>query len=42
MLIDSVADFDAIDSFDDEAPIKPDEKGRYWVPQPGQDTDLVV
>jgi predicted dehydrogenase len=37
-----LADFDAIDSFDDEAPIKPDEKGRYWVPQPGQDTDLVV
>jgi predicted dehydrogenase len=37
-----LADFDAIDSFDDEAPIKPDEKGRYWIPTPGQDTDLVV
>lgn len=37
-----LADFDSIDSFDDEAPIKPDEKGHYWVPQPGQDTDLVV
>jgi len=37
-----LADFDSIDSFDDEAPIKPDEKGRYWIPTPGQDTDLVV
>jgi predicted dehydrogenase len=37
-----LANFDAIDSFDDEAPIKPDEKGRYWIPTPGQDTDLVV
>ena len=37
-----LANFDSIDSFDDEAPIKPDEKGRYWIPTPGQDTDLVV
>jgi predicted dehydrogenase len=37
-----LANFDAIDSFDDEAPIKPDEKGRYWIPTPGQDTELVV
>jgi myo-inositol 2-dehydrogenase/D-chiro-inositol 1-dehydrogenase len=38
----SLANTDAMDDFSDEAPLKPDDDGRYWVPQPGQDPELVV
>jgi hypothetical protein len=37
-----LANFDAIDSFDDEAPVEPDSNGKYWIPVPGQDPELVV
>jgi hypothetical protein len=37
----SLANTDAMDSFDDEAPLLP-EDGKYWVPTPGLDTELVV
>jgi myo-inositol 2-dehydrogenase / D-chiro-inositol 1-dehydrogenase len=36
-----LANFDELDSFTDEAPIKP-ENGKYWVPVPGKDFDLVI
>ena len=32
----SLADFDSLHSFDDEAPIQPDREGNYEVPMPGQ------
>lgn len=32
----SLADFDAIHSFEDTAPIQPDENGQYKVPMPGK------
>jgi predicted dehydrogenase len=38
----ALANFDAIDSFDDEAPVEPDSNGKYWIPVPGQDPELVV
>ncbi len=38
----ALANFDAIDSFDDEAPLEPGPDGKYWVPVPGQDPELVV
>jgi hypothetical protein len=38
----SLAITDAMDDFSDEAPLKPDDDGRYWVPQPGRDAELVV
>ena len=37
----SLANTDAMDSFEDEAPLQP-EDGKYWVPTPGLDTELVV
>jgi myo-inositol 2-dehydrogenase / D-chiro-inositol 1-dehydrogenase len=37
----ALANFDAINNFQDEAPLKP-ENGKYWIPTPGQDTELVV
>ncbi len=38
----ALANFDALDSFDDEAPITPGADGKYWIPTPGQDPELVV
>ena len=38
----ALANFDAIDSFDDEAPVEPGPDGKYWIPVPGQDPELVV
>ncbi|MEQ1830360.1 MAG: Gfo/Idh/MocA family oxidoreductase [Pirellula sp.] len=37
----ALANYDEINSFKSEAPIKP-EDGKYWIPVPGVDTDLVV
>ncbi|MCF7963539.1 MAG: Gfo/Idh/MocA family oxidoreductase [Pirellula sp.] len=37
----SLANTDALDSFKSEAPIQP-ENGKYWVPTPGVDPELVV
>jgi predicted dehydrogenase len=38
----ALANFDAIDEFSDEAPLEPDASGKYWIPVPGQDPELVV
>lgn len=38
----SLANTDAMDEFSREAPVKPDEDGRYWIPTVGQDADFVV
>ena len=37
----SLANTDAMSSFDNEAPIQP-EDGKYWVPTPGIDPELVI
>jgi myo-inositol 2-dehydrogenase / D-chiro-inositol 1-dehydrogenase len=37
----SLANTDSLHSFEDEAPIQP-EDGKYWVPVPGVDPELVV
>jgi len=37
----SLANTDAMSSFQSEAPIQP-EDGKYWVPTPGQDPELVI
>lgn len=39
----SLADYDSLNSFDDEAPIQPVD-GKYWIPTPGvrDDIELVV
>jgi predicted dehydrogenase len=37
----SLANTDAMNSFQSEAPLQP-ENGKYWIPVPGVDTDLVV
>jgi myo-inositol 2-dehydrogenase / D-chiro-inositol 1-dehydrogenase len=37
----ALANTDAMSSFADEAPLQP-EDGKYWVPTPGQDPELVV
>ena len=37
----SLANTDAMTSFKNDAPFYP-EDGKYWVPTPGRDTDLVV
>jgi hypothetical protein len=39
----SLANTDAMDTFQREAPLQPDKDGKYWVPSPGRDeADLVV
>jgi myo-inositol 2-dehydrogenase/D-chiro-inositol 1-dehydrogenase len=38
----SLANTDAMDTFSREAPIQPDKDGKYWVPKPGKDPELVV
>jgi predicted dehydrogenase len=37
----SLANTDAMSSFKDEAPLQP-EDGKYWIPTPGQDPELIV
>ena len=37
----SLANTDAMSSFSDEAPLHP-ENGKYWVPTPGRDPELVI
>jgi predicted dehydrogenase len=36
-LDDQLADVDALSSFDDPAPVQPDENGNYPIPKPGND-----
>lgn len=38
----SLADTDKMTSFADEAPLQPNEKGEYFVPQPGKNVDRVL
>jgi myo-inositol 2-dehydrogenase/D-chiro-inositol 1-dehydrogenase len=39
----SLANTDAMDTFNREAPLQPDKDGKYWVPSPGRDeADLVI
>ncbi len=38
----SLANTDAMDDFSDEAPVKPDADGRYWIPIVGDDVDKIL
>jgi myo-inositol 2-dehydrogenase / D-chiro-inositol 1-dehydrogenase len=38
----ALADFDSLNSFNDKAPLEPDDKGNYYVPVPGQSTEKVL
>ena len=38
----SLADVDAMTSFDDPAPLEPDAEGKYWVPVVGKSWDEVL
>ncbi len=38
----ALADFDSLKSFNDPAPLTPDENGNYYVPVPGQSTEKIL
>jgi predicted dehydrogenase len=38
----ALADFDSLKSFNDPAPLQPDENGNYFVPVPGESIDKVL
>ncbi len=38
----ALADYDSLNSFTDEAPLKPDADGAYFIPTPGKSTEQVL